>query len=143
MRHTISSIQESFVGAYTPSIGGTQHRCILKCIEVLRCASGAGLGGAVLSMRGLTLELSGRQQRDARPRLAKMCRVPPNRAWWPAVGAPLERRASRHLLPVILVTQPLSSSARTLALKMRVRTSPKSILWDIANLNSSESRRAL
>ncbi|CAD5374416.1 hypothetical protein RA210_U580004 [Rubrivivax sp. A210] len=41
--------------------------------------------------RGLTFELSGRQGQDARPGLAKMYRVPPDRAWWPAVGAPLER----------------------------------------------------
>ena len=42
-------------------------------------------------MRGLTFELSGRRRQDARPGLAKMYRVPPDRAWWPAVGAPLER----------------------------------------------------
>ena len=41
------------------------------------------------------VELSGRQRQDARPGLAKMYRVPPDRAWWPAVGAPLERRV-RH-----------------------------------------------
>ena len=40
---------------------------------------------------GLTFELSGRQRQGARPGLAKMYRVPPARAWWPAVGAPLER----------------------------------------------------
>ena len=40
---------------------------------------------------GLTFELSGRRRQDARPGLAKMYRVPPDRAWWPAVGAPLER----------------------------------------------------
>ena len=39
----------------------------------------------------LTFELSGRRWRDARPGLAKMYRVAPDRAWWPAVGAPLER----------------------------------------------------
>ena len=39
----------------------------------------------------LTFELSGRRRQDARPGLAKMYRVPPDRAWWPAVGAPLER----------------------------------------------------
>ena len=44
---------------------------------------------------GLTFELSGRQQQDARPGLAKMYRVPPDRAWWPAVGAPLERGVRR------------------------------------------------
>ena len=44
-----------------------------------------------LAFRGLTFELSGRQRQDAKPGLAKMYRVPPDRAWWPAVGAPLER----------------------------------------------------
>jgi hypothetical protein len=43
-----------------------------------------------LSFCGLTFELSGSQRQDARPGLAKMYRVPPDRAWWPAVGAPLE-----------------------------------------------------
>ena len=42
-------------------------------------------------LRSLTFELGGRQRWDARPGLAKMYRVPPDRAWWPAVGAPLER----------------------------------------------------
>jgi hypothetical protein len=50
-------------------------------------------GGAtkMRSLWGLTFELTGRQRRDARPGLAKMYRVPPGRAWWPAVGAPVER----------------------------------------------------
>jgi hypothetical protein len=39
----------------------------------------------------LTFELSGRQRQDARPGPVKMYSVPPARAWWPAVGAPLER----------------------------------------------------
>lgn len=46
---------------------------------------------------GLTFELSGRQRQDARPGLAKMYRVPPDRAWWRAVGAPLERGVRRRL----------------------------------------------
>ena len=45
----------------------------------------------------LTFELSGRQRQDARPGLVKMYRVPPARAWWPAVGAPLERGVRPHL----------------------------------------------
>ncbi len=49
-------------------------------------------------MRCLTFELTGRQRRDARPGLAKMYRVPPDRAWWPAVGAPVERGESRKIL---------------------------------------------
>jgi hypothetical protein len=44
----------------------------------------------------LTFELSGRRRQDARPGLAKMYRVPPDRAWWPAVGAPLERGVRPH-----------------------------------------------
>ena len=44
----------------------------------------------------LTFELSGRRRLDARPGLAKMYRVPPGRAWWPAVGAPLERGVRPH-----------------------------------------------
>ena len=38
-----------------------------------------------------TFELSGRRRQYARPGPVKMYRVPPARAWWPAVGAPLER----------------------------------------------------
>ena len=49
-------------------------------------------------MRGLTFELSGRQRQDARPGPVKMHRVPPARAWWPAVGAPLERGVRHHSL---------------------------------------------
>ena len=40
---------------------------------------------------GPTFELSGRRRQDARPGPVKMYCVPPARAWWPAVGAPLER----------------------------------------------------
>ena len=56
------------------------------------CATGSN----GVSLRGLTFELSGRQRQDARPGLAKMYRVPPDRAWWPAVGAPLERGVRRQ-----------------------------------------------
>ena len=45
---------------------------------------------------GLTFELTGRRRRGARPGLAKMYRVPPDRAWWPAVGAPVERGVRRQ-----------------------------------------------
>ena len=48
-----------------------------------------------LRLCGLTFELSGRQRQDARPGPVKMYSVPPARAWWPAVGAPLERGESR------------------------------------------------
>ena len=43
-----------------------------------------------LHLRGLTFELSERQRWDARPGLWKM-RHATDRAWWLAVGAPLER----------------------------------------------------
>ena len=51
---------------------------------------------AKLGLRRLTFELSGRRRQDARPGLAKMYRVPPDRAWWPAVGAQLDRRVRRR-----------------------------------------------
>jgi hypothetical protein len=35
--------------------------------------------------------LSGRRRQDAKPGPVKMHRVPPDRAWWTAVGAPLGR----------------------------------------------------
>ena len=57
---------------------------------------------------GLTFELSGRRRQDARPGLAKMYRVPPDRAWRPAVGAPLERgvrRQNYHSSPQLTSTQ--------------------------------------
>ena len=43
-----------------------------------------------------TFELSGRRRQDARPGLVKIYRVPPDRAWRPAVGAPLERGVRPH-----------------------------------------------
>lgn len=42
------------------------------------------------------VELSGRRRQDASPRLAKMYRVPPDQAWWPAVCDQLERSVRRH-----------------------------------------------
>jgi hypothetical protein len=42
------------------------------------------------------VEITGRQRQDARHGLAKMYGVPPDRAWWPAVGAPLERGVRPH-----------------------------------------------
>ena len=53
---------------------------------------------AELCLCGLTFELSGRRRQDARPGAVKMYRVPPARAWWPAVGAPLERMVRRRLV---------------------------------------------
>ena len=48
------------------------------------------------SLRGLTFELSGRRRQDARPGPVTMYGVPQARAWWPAVGAPLERVVRPH-----------------------------------------------
>ena len=45
---------------------------------------------------GLTFELRGRRRQDARPGPVKIYRVPPARAWWPAVGAPFERGVRQH-----------------------------------------------
>ena len=64
-------------------LGGVAHRLSQILFDL-------GVGSGNL-LRGLTFELSGRRRQDARPGLAKMYRVPPDRAWWPAVGAPLER----------------------------------------------------
>ena len=47
-------------------------------------------------MRRLTFELRRDRRQDARPGLAEMYRVPPARAWWPAVGPRLERRVRPH-----------------------------------------------
>lgn len=51
----------------------------------------------------LTFELSGRQRQDARPGLAKMYCVLPDRAWWLAVGAPLEQGVGSHFLLSLLL----------------------------------------
>ena len=53
-----------------------------------------GLLDAALVMANV--ELSGRRRHDARPGLAKMYTVPPTRAWWLAVGVPLERWVRRR-----------------------------------------------
>ena len=46
--------------------------------------------------RRITFELSGRQRQATRPGPVKMYSVRPGRAWWPAVGAPLERGVRPH-----------------------------------------------
>ena len=71
----------------------------MRLVEVVKdqvtCIHGCWPAGEPV-LRGLTFELSGRRRQDARPGLAKMYRVPPDRAWWPAVGAPLERGVRPH-----------------------------------------------
>ena len=70
--------------------------CPERGLRVLRWRSEANQL-EVFAFKMPNVELSGRQRQDARPGLAKMYRVPPDRAWWPAVGAPLERRVRRVL----------------------------------------------
>ena len=56
----------------------------------------------------LTFEVSWRQRQDARPEPQKMYTVPVARAWWPAVGAQLDRGVRRHLaLPVLCCSDEL------------------------------------
>ena len=50
----------------------------------------------MLNTRRLTFELSGRRRYDARPAKQIMYTVPASRAWWHAVGAPLERGVRQH-----------------------------------------------
>ena len=56
----------------------------------------------------ITFEVSWRQRQDARPEPQKMYTVPVARAWWPAVGAQLDRGVRRHLaLPVLCCSDEL------------------------------------
>lgn len=47
-------------------------------------------------LQRLTFDQSGRHRHDARPGPAELYRVPPDRVWWTAVGAPLEGGVRRH-----------------------------------------------
>ena len=66
------------------------------------------------AFRGLTFELRRDQRQDTRPGPVKMYRVPPARAWRPAVGPRLERRVRRHFLhyPKKHANLSLSTTAR-------------------------------
>ena len=85
-------------------------------------------------MCGLTFELSGRQRQDASARTVKMYRVPPAGRWWPAVGAPLERRVRPRaavadaLRPASLGFEPETEPKTWEVLMLRVRR-------DLAGLN--------
>ena len=70
-----------------------------------------------LPRRRLTFELSGRRRQGARPGLATMYRVPPDRAWRPAVGAPLERgvRRSPNDEGAVLASEETTQGAMQLA----------------------------
>ena len=89
-------------------------------------------------LRGLTFELSGRQRQDARPGLAKMYRVPPDRAWWPAVGAPLERVVRPHCLAA---TNSELKSARIGPIRSRDRCAHHSVNRQRAALEAAISLR--
>ena len=66
------------------------------------------IDGGVVSSKHLTFEVSWRQRQDARPEPQKMYTVPVARAWWPAVGAQLDRGVRRHLaLPVLCCSDEL------------------------------------
>ncbi len=65
-------------------------------IITLRVHSVKLLARQHLALCGLTFELRGQQRWGARPGLAKMYPVPPDRAWWPAAGAPFERGVRPH-----------------------------------------------
>ena len=90
-----------------------------------------------LVFRCLTFELSGRRRQDARPGLAKMYRVPPDRAWWRAVGAPLERGVRAHWATLELVELPLQAFALRApiscctTMKPRTRTSASLLNQDL------------
>ena len=77
----------------SPRLRGLDEHDAFGCLRRGRCSHGLCGQGALCA---LTFELSGRQRQDARPGLAKMYCVPPDRAWWPAVGAPLERGVRFH-----------------------------------------------
>ena len=96
------------VATVRAQVGRLNWRCVsIRGAPVLRSTDKAGsfrsLAGhelleAVRScfVCSLTFELSGRRRQDARPALQKMYTVPAARAWWPAVGAPLERGVRPH-----------------------------------------------
>ena len=66
------------------------------------------VGARMKRVMGLTFEVSWRQRQDARPEPQKMYTVPVARAWWPAVGAQLDRGVRRHLaLPVLCCSDEL------------------------------------
>ena len=79
-------------------LGRPALRGFAAFVAVRLTPTGADIAGVAhgLSLRCLTFELSGCRPQDARPGLAKMFRVPPDWAWWPAVGAPLERGVRRR-----------------------------------------------
>ena len=61
------------------------------CGEAALCLFSSRPYGPLALCCCLTFELSGRQRQDARPGLAKMYRVPPDRAWWGSMPFRVER----------------------------------------------------
>ena len=66
-----------------------------SCIELQNCVRSL-LIAVGLELRRLTLEVSWRRRQDAKPKPQKMYTVPVAWAWWPAVGAQLDRRVRRR-----------------------------------------------
>jgi len=94
-------VQHQLEGAGA-SLCGTASFCGFRRAVARMAVASARLGpmSLVRSTDGRALrsnvELTGRRREDARPGPQKMYRVPAARAWWPAVGAPVERRVRRH-----------------------------------------------
>ena len=90
----------------------TLSAMILPCARFFRCGlseaqclvfgnvwKSMATGPSERTLWRLTFEVSGRRRQDAKPELAKMYRVPPAWAWWPAGGAPLDRGVRPHSAP--------------------------------------------
>jgi hypothetical protein len=75
------------------------NRCVAKRrrsrIHVPDCGRSTQLVAGI-ELRRLTFEVSWRQRQDARPKPQKMYTVPVAWAWWPAVGAQLDRGVRPH-----------------------------------------------
>jgi hypothetical protein len=78
-------------------------------------------------VRGLTFELTGQQRQAARPGAVKMYTVPPTQAWWPAVGAPVERGVRHHLAVLICVDSLWSMLTRLNVQRKRSRRSSSAL----------------
>jgi hypothetical protein len=66
-------------------------------------------------LRRLTFEVSWRQRQATKPKPQKMYTVPVARAWWPAVGAQLDRGVGRRHLSVNELPMMEVSNRRNLA----------------------------
>ena len=100
-------------------------------VEYFRSSSVAG-APQLLALCCLTFEVRRDQRWDARPGLAKMYRVPPDRALWPAVGPRLDRGVRRSRCQVDAPTGGAPPSLEAVRLTGQgsrrsavLRTSPK------------------